>query len=274
MRYVELELECAQALNAVLPPLRDVLALARPDDEHVIICDRPDGATPRLSCVASGGAREIRLDAPGFLPRLLVDTDDARVLAIGRGENSGVLFDPTGRVLRRYNLGEGIVDATFDADGNIVVLRGQPPLLDRYGPDGDLVDDDAQLLRIQELTTQHEGSMLLIQRDGTLWLNLAERYDADGELIDAIEPAEVFSAGHVAADLLGWDGIVVLNEEGRVVAATAGGRRAVRVPEADVQRELGRGLSAAHDLLVTREERLWVLDTAGLKLLTFRILSE
>lgn len=275
MRFVELELESSRVLDFARPPLRGVYAVALPDPDHLVACDRPDGATPRLTCVTGKEAREIRLDAPGFLPRLLVDAPDARVLAIGRGENGGVLFDVDGRVARRFNFGEGVIDATYDQDGNIVVLRAQPPLLDRFGPDGDLVEGDPQIEDIQEHTSQREGSMLVIQRDGTLWLNLAEKYDARGELLGAIDPAEVFGPGRVAADLFGWDGILVLNEAGRLAALfTAQRRRTVRLPDEAIRSGLGRGLSAAKDVFVTREERMWLLDTEGMKLLVFRILSE
>jgi len=278
VRYIELELEETRPLEGVEPPLANVCAVACPDDRFVVLCDRPDGATPRLTRWSRGGPHELTLlDAPGFIPRILVDSEDAgRVLAVGRGENSGVLFDIIeGRVASRFNLGEGVVDATYDNEGNIVVLRAAPPLLDRYGPEGDLVERDRQIQRICEQTRVTEGTMLLIQRDGSVWLNLCEKFNADGELVGAIDPADVFGTGHVTADLIGWDGIVVLNEAGKLyVVERAGTRRAARLPAPDIERALGRPLTARLDLIVTRDEMLCVLATDVPRLLRFRILSE
>lgn len=275
MRFIELELEEVRDLGAVTPRLRVASAMACPDDDTLFVCDEPEEGRPRLLRWSRGRASEVRLDAPGFLPRFLVDAGDGCMLAIGRGENSGVLFDPRGRVMRRYNLGEGIVDASYDPDGNIVVLRAARPLLDRYGPDGDLSEDDEVLGRIQDASQIESGDLLLIQRDGTLWINLEEQYDAEGELVRRLDAEDEFGAGWISADLLGDHGIIALTESGRMIALSGQeAPRAVRIPDADVRREMNRDLTAASDLLVTRGERLWLLDPAGGRLLAFRILSE
>jgi hypothetical protein len=275
MRFIELELEEVRELGEVTPPLRAPGAMACPQDGTIFVCDQPGDGPPRLLRWTRGRPSEVSLDAPGFLPRFLVDAGDERVLAVGRGENSGVLFDLRGRVVQRYNLGEGIADATYDPDGNIVVLRGGRPLLDRYGPDGDLSEGDPQLERIAEQTSVESGDMLLIQRDAGLWLNLEELYDGEGEEVRRLDAEDVFGAGWVSADLLGDDGVIALTEDGRLVAVAArSAPREVRLPEDDLRRELGRGPSAATDLLVTRGERLLLLDPSQARLLAFRILSE
>lgn len=46
------------------------------------------------------------------------------------------------------------------------------------------------------------------------------------------------------------------------------------LPERAIEQAIGRKLNAETDLLVTRDELLKILDSAGKKLLTFRILSE
>ncbi len=265
MRYIEIELESVQPL----PALGEVSAAALPETGRIVACG---GEPARIWFVSEGQARALELDAPGFVPRFLVDAGEGRVLAVGDGENSGVLIDSRGRLQSRLNLGEGIVDACIDADGNILVLRGAAPLLDRYGPDGDLVEDDPQLARIQEETRQEDGEMLLVSRDAALWLNLAEIYDREGAPLGVVDPP---MEGRVAADLLGWDGIVTLDEEGTVRAMTSrGDRRKVRCPSEQVAAALGRPMSARTDVIVTREDHLWLLDARGGKLLAFRILSE
>ncbi len=267
MRYVEIELESARKLPLGIA----VSAIAMPAPDTLIVCS---GEPPRLLSLQGDRVRELNLDAPGFIPRFLVDADGGRVLAIGDGENSGVLFDATGALARRYNLGEGIVDAAYDPDGNIVVLRGAAPLLDRYGPDGDLVDSeqDAQIRNVHAQTQEEGGSMLLIGRDGSLWLNLREVFDTDG---DVLARWREVPEGRIAADLFGWDGVVILSESGVLQALTSKGEgREVRVPSAQIEKELGRGPSAASDIILTREERLFLIDTDGQRLLEFRILSE
>ncbi|MBI2932650.1 MAG: hypothetical protein HYY16_13460 [Planctomycetes bacterium] len=275
MRYIELELEAVGRLARVQPSLGTVLALAGPDETRLVVCDRPGDGGSRLTCFDADGSREIRLDVPGFRVRLLADADGGQMLAIGEGEEDGILFDATGRVLRRYGFGGGIVDACYDPDGNIVVLRSRPPLLDRYGPDGDRVEADPQLERIHESTAQHEGTMLVIQRDGTVWLNLAEAFDVKGGIVCSLDAERAFGAGRVCADLVGWDGILVLTEAGRLHALNSKGvRRTARLPDEAIRAHLGRGMSAVRDVFVTRDEKLRLVDTVGGAVLSFRILSE
>lgn len=281
MRFLELELDSDRALEGIDPPLKDVLAAAAPTEDDLFLLDRPDGAVTRLTRVRGESAPEaVGLPTSRFFPRLLADDGEGSVLAVGVGApHNALLLDAEGRERGRYDLGEEIADVAYDPDGNLVVLRmtrkGRRTLMDRYGPDGDRVVRDDQIERIAGHTEQTRGTMILVQRDGTVWLNLAEKYTVDGELLDAINPAEVFGPGRVSADLLGWDGIVVLTEKGRVAALLPKGqRRPIRIPEALVRSHLGRRLSAATDFLLTREDRLSVVTTDVPRVLRFRVLSE
>ena len=194
-------------------------------------------------------------------------------------EHNAVLMDLNGREIRRLDLGPGISDVCYDPDGNIVVLRAMrrapKSILDRYGPEGDHVVRDESIRRIMDHTTRTSGRMLLVQRDGTLWLDLAEKYDVDGALLDVIEPAELFGPGRISADRFGWDGVVVLSERGVLMALLPLGRKRVfRIPEPAVKQALGRPLSADYDLIATRDEHLVVLATDHPTLVGFRMLSE
>jgi hypothetical protein len=264
MRFIELDFEGSHALSGEVPEIR---AVAVPDERTLVLCS---AHPPYLWSATPAGTRPMDLDAPGFVPRLLVDADEGRVLAIGDGENSGVLLQPDGRVLRRFNLGEGIRDAALDPDGNIVVLRRAAPLLDRYGPEGDLEEDDPQLTHVHEQTVEEEGRMLLIARDGSLWLNLREVYNVDGEVL--LRWRDVPS-GRVSADLFGWSGTLVLDEDGALVVRTSEGESR-HVAAGPVEAALGRGATALRDVIITRDDRLWLVDTAGRRILSFRVMSE
>lgn len=280
MRYLELELEGMEILSGVQPPLQGVSSAALLEGGELVVLDRLEGTVPRILVVkfVTGRVAKIRPVAfdPAFAPRIVMEVDEGRGVAIGAGPGfNGILFDAEGRVVRRYDFGAGVADAATDPDGNIVVARSEPPLLDRYGLEGDCEEEDPSLGAIIGHTEQKSGSILMIQRDGALWLNLSEKYDADGALLDTLDPAALFGAGRVCGDRLGWDGIVVLSQDGRLTAMLPRGeRRPVRVPSDQVRQVLGRGLTAATDLLMTRGETLYIFDTAGLRLLTFRILSE
>ena len=278
VRYLELELESVRPLGGSSPPVRDPISFALPRERTAVICDRPAPDQVRLVRVAEGET-VLPLTA-GFQPRIVAEDGEGNVLAVGTGPGfDAALLAPDGRELRRFDLGPGIADICYDPDGNFVVLRairpGPRPLLDRYGPEGDRVERDESIRRVMDHTSRTSGRLLLIQRDGTLWLDLAEKYDVDGALLDVIEPSEVFGPGRIAADRFGWDGVVVLSERGALTALLPHGRRRIfRVPEAAVRAVLGRPLSAAHDLIATREERLVVLATDRPALLGFRMLSE
>jgi len=268
VRFIELELEA----STDLPPSRDIQSMASPGGRLVLL-DRPDGAMPRLRRF-DGAWSDIALE--GFLPRMLADSPDGGILAIGTGDNhSGALYGPSGGIVRRFRFGDGVTDVSFDPDGNIFVLRREAPLLLRFDPQGDRVLDDPAVEDIHDATQQKEGWMLLVQNDGAIWLNLSEKYDSDGKRLFSIDPAELFGPGRVAADVLGWDAILVLNETGAFTAVRKDGRhRSVRLPEAAIRRELGRPLTASFDLFTTKEERLTLVATDRNKALTFRILSE
>ncbi len=281
MRFLELELEDAGDLGGLDPAPAGWLAACTPSDDDLWILDRPDGARTRLIRYRAGSPPvEIPIETPDFTPRLIADDGEGRILLAGAGRpHNAVLFNSEGREVRRYDLGPEIADLAFDPDGNIVVLRasrkGRRGLLDRYGIEGDRVVRDGQLETIAGHSEQLRGSMVLVQRDGTLWLNLAEKYTADGELLDAIDPAEVFGPGRVSADLLGWDGLLVLTSKGRLAALLPRGeRRTVKLPAALVEAKLGRGLTAESDLVVTRGERGWILATDLNRRLSFRLLWE
>lgn len=278
VRYLELELESVRPLHGPGSTLRDPVSFALPTDDAVVICDRPSEGGFRLVRVAE---EEVLLPHPsGLHPRLVAEDGDGRILAVGTGSGfNAALLALDGRELRRYDLGEGIADVCYDPDGNILVLRsirrGPRPLLDRYGPEGDHVERDEQIRRIMDHTTRTTGRMLLVQSDGTVWLDLSEKYDVDGALLDVIEPAEVFGPGRVTADRFGWDGVAVLGERGNMTAFLPLGRRRVfRIPGAAVLEAIGRPLSAGTDLLATRGEKLAILATDRPALLTFRMLSE
>ncbi|MBI4564944.1 MAG: hypothetical protein HY716_09665 [Planctomycetes bacterium] len=280
MRFLELELESLRLLDEVDPPLHGILCFCAPTDQDVILCDRPAGASSRLTFVPGSGRPrtwDLNLD---FAPHLLADDDEGRVLAVGTGgECNAELLSLEGSILRRYGMGPAIADVAFDPDGNILALRAvrnaPHAWLDRYGPDGDRVERDAQITRIMGHTTQKVGVVLLIQNDGALWLNLTEKYDADGTLLDVIEPARDFGPGRVCADRFAWDGIVVLAERGDLTAVLPRGeKRRFHLPEQEIRSLLGRPLSASRDLIVSRGERLWVLVTDRPRLLSFRMLSE
>lgn len=230
--------------------------------------------------VKSAEAESVLPNPPDFFPRLVADDGEGRLLVVGTGPGkNAVLMDLEGRVIRTMDLGPAISDVCFDADGNIVVLRamrrGPKSLMDRYGPEGERVEKDEPIRRIMDHTMRTSGRMLLVQRDGTTWLDLSEKYDVDGALLDVIEPAEVFGPGRICADRFGWDGIVVLSEKGVLTALLPMGRkRLFRVPEAAVKQALGRGLTADLDLIATVDEHLVVLATDHPTLLGFRMLSE
>ena len=278
VRYLELELESYLPLGGIDPPVRHPLSFALPADGEVFLCDRPEGGSVRLVRVRQG-PEEVSL--PGdFHPRLVADDDEGRVLVAGLGrEHNALLLTTEGEVVRRYQLGDGIADLCYDQDGNLLVLRSirraGRPLLDRYGPEGDHVDKDEQIQRIMGHTSRAAGRMLVVQRDGTLWLDLAEKYDVDGALLDVVEPAEIFGPGRITADRFGWDGIVAMSERGTLTAMLPlGRRRSFRLPEEAVKAALGRPLSAEHDLLATRGERLVVVASDRPAVATFRMLSE
>jgi len=281
MRFLELDFESARTLEGADPPLQGLFSVASPTDDDLWTADRPDGAKVRILRWRTGAPpAEVTPGPANFFPRILADDGQGRVLIVGAGgPENAAMFEADGREARRFSLGEEIADLSFDPDGNLVVLRqarrGRRALLDRYGEEGDRVVRDPQIERIAGHTHLDRGAMLLIQRDGTLWMNLCEKYTADGELLDAIDPATTFGPGRVSADLLGWDGILVLSEKGVLTALLPRGvRRAVRVPEKIVQQHLGRGLNAALDLLVTRGEWMDVVATEQARRLRFRILSE
>jgi hypothetical protein len=270
VRFLELELERADDLSALR--LRDVLSFCAPTDAMTVVLDRPEGSAPRLTRLED----RVTIPLEGFHPRLLADTPDGDILAIGTApDHNGILFTPEGRVLHRYRFGDGIADIGYDPDGNIVVLRPVPPLLFRFGPDGERVLDDPAVEDIHDVTQQRDGFMLLIQNDGAVWLNLEEKYDHDGKLVATLDPAALFGAGRVGADLIGWEAIVVLNARGEMTALYgAGARRSVKLPDAAIRKALGRPLSADLDLFVTKGEKLILLATDRSMLLRFRILSE
>jgi len=279
VRYLELELEYARPLAGSSPPVRDPLSFALPADRIAVVCDRPEAVTFRL--VRVDGGETVLPHPPDLHPRLVAEDGEGKLLVVGAGSgDNAALLALDGRVIRRFDLGPGISDVCYDADGNIVVLRAirrgpKSPLMDRYGPEGDRVDGDESIRRIMDHTSRTSGRMLLIQRDGTVWLDMAEKYDVDGALLDVIEPAEIFGPGRISADRFGWDGVVVLSERGVLTALLPSGRKRIfRIPEAAVRDALGRPLSADHDLIATREEHLVVLATDHPTLLGFRMLSE
>jgi len=270
VRFLELELERVDDLSPLHP--RDVQSLCAPSDSITVLLDRPDGARPRLQRIEDGG----EIDLGGFVPRLLADSPDGAILAIGAGGDfNGLLLSTSGEQVSRYRFGDGIADLGFDPDGNIFVLRPTPPLLMRFGPEGDRVLDDPAVEDLHDATHQRDGWMLLIQNDGAIWLNLSEKFDHDGRLLAAVDPAALFGAGRVAADLIGWDGIVVLNARGEMTAVRGAGQtRAVRLPDGAIKKALGRTLTAELDLFVTKGEKLLLMATDRNALLRFRILSE
>ena len=278
VRYLELELESVRPLTGSSPLVRDPISFALPSDGVVVVCDRPESGVFRLVKIA---ASESGLQHPSDLhPRLVAEDGEGNLLVVGTGPGyNAALLGLDGKELHRFDLGPGISDVCYDPDGNIVVLRamrrGPKSILDRYGPEGDRVEKDESIRRIMDHTTRNSGRVLLIQRDGTLWLDLAEKYDVDGALLDVIEPAELFGPGRIAADRFGWDGVVVLSERGVLTALLPHGRKRVfRIPESAVTESLGRPLTADLDLIATRDEKLVVLATDHPKLLTFRMLSE
>ncbi|HZL70969.1 MAG TPA: hypothetical protein VFC86_00815 [Planctomycetota bacterium] len=230
--------------------------------------------------VKIGDGESVLPPAADFHPRLVAEDGEGNLLVVGTGpSHNAALLSLDGRELRRFDLGAGISDVCYDPDGNFVVLRAMrrapQSILDRYGPEGDRVEKDEAIRRIMDHTTRTSGRMLLIQRDGTLWLDMAEKYDVDGALLDVIEPVELFGPGRISADRFGWDGVVVLSERGVLTALLPHGRkRLFRLPEAAVIEALGRPLSSAHDLIATRDEKLVVLATDHPTLLGFRMLSE
>jgi hypothetical protein len=278
VRYLELELEFVRPLTGSAPPVRDPLSFALPADRVAVICDRPESGVFRLVRIDDG--ETILPPTPGLHPRLVAEDGDGNLLVVGTGpEHNAALIALDGREIRRFDLGPGISDVCYDADGNIVILRamrrGPKSLLDRYGPEGGRVERDEAIGRIMDHTTRTSGRMLLIQRDGTIWLDLAEKYDVDGALLDVIEPAELLGPGRMSADRFGWDGIVVLSERGVLMALLPMGRKRVfRIPEEAVKKALGRALTADTDLIATRDEHLVVLATDHPTLLGFRMLSE
>ncbi len=278
VRYLELELESVRPLAGSSPPVRDPLSFALPADRAAVVCDRPEPGAFRLVRV---GDEETVLPHPADLhPRLVAEDGEGNLLVVGAAPGyNAALLALDGREIRRLDLGPGVSDVCYDPDGNIVVLRAMRraprSLLDRFGPEGDHVEKDEAIGRIMDHTTRTSGRMVLIQRDGTLWIDLAEKYDVDGALLDVIEPAEVFGSGRISADRFGWDGVVVLSERGVLTALLPHGRkRLFRIPEPAVREALGRPLSAEHDLIATREEQLVVLATDHPTLLSFRMLSE
>jgi hypothetical protein len=278
VRYLELELEYVRPLTGSSPPVRDPLSFALPADRVAVVCDRPESALFRL--VRIGESEAILPHPANFHPRLVADDGEGNLLVVGAGPgHNAVLLGPDGGEVRRFDLGPGVSDVCYDPDGNLVVLRamrrGPKSILDRFGPEGDRVEKDESIRRIMDHTSRTSGRMLLIQRDGTVWLDLAEKYDVDGALLDVIEPAEVFGPGRISADRFGWDGVVVLSERGALTALLPHGRkREFRIPEKAVTETLGRPLSAEHDLIATREEHLVVLATDHPTLLGFRMLWE
>jgi len=278
VRYLELELESVRPLAGSSPPVRDPISFALPSDRVAVVCDRPESGAFRLVRIDDG---ETVLPHPADLhPRLVAEDGEGNLLVVGAGPGyNAVLLSLDGREIRRFDLGPGISDVCYDPDGNLVVLRairrGPRSILDRYGPEGDRVEKDESIRRIMDHTSRTSGRVLLIQRDGTLWLDVAEKYDVDGALLDVIEPAEMFGPGRIAADRFGWDGIVVLSERGVLTALLPLGRKRIfRIPEAAVRTALGRPLTAEHDLIATRDEKLVVLATDHPALLSFRMLSE
>lgn len=278
VRYLELELEYVRRLAGSSPPVLDPLSFALTADRTAVLCDRPESGVFRLVKV---GEKESVLPHPAhFHPRLVADDGEGNVLAVGTGpSHNAALLALDGREIRKLDLGPGISDVCYDPDGNLMVLRamrrGPRSLLDRYGPEGDRVERDEAIRRIMDHTTRTSGRMLLIQSDGTLWLDMAEKYDVDGALLDVIEPAELFGTGRISADKFGWDGVVVLSDRGVLTALLPHGRkRLFRVPEQTVKDALGRSLTAELDLIATREEHLVVLATDHPTLLGFRMLSE
>jgi hypothetical protein len=278
VRYLELELEYIRPLTGSAPPIHDPLSFALPADRTAVICDRPESGVFRLVKV---GETETVLPHPeSFHPRLVADDGEGNVLVVGTGPaHNAVLLGLDGRVIRTMDLGAGISDLCYDPDGNIVVLRamrrGPKGLMDRYGPEGDRSERDEALRRVLDHTTRTSGRMLLIQRDGTLWIDLSEKYDVDGALLDVIEPAELFGAGRISTDRFGWDGVVVLSGRGVLMALLPlGKKRLFRLPEKAIQDALGRPLTAEVDLIATRDEHLVVLATDRPTLLGFRMLWE
>ena len=278
VRYLELELEYVRPLAGSSPPIRDPISFALPADRVAVVCDRPESGVFRL--VRVGDSETVLPHPANFHPRMVAEDGEGNLLVIGTGpSHNAALLSLEGVEIRKFDLGAGISDVCYDPDGNFVVLRAMrrapQSILDRYGPEGDRVEKDEAVRRIMDHTTRTSGRMLLIQRDGTLWLDMAEKYDVDGALLDVIEPVEVFGPGRISADRFGWDGVVVLSERGVLTALLPHGRkRLFRVPEAAVLESLGRPLSAAHDLIATRDEHLVVLATDHPTLLGFRMLWE
>lgn len=270
MRFLELEFLESKDLSAL--KAAGIASFCTPRPDRAFLLDQgPDGQSRLLRF--DGEWSPVPME--GFFARLLVDADGGDVLVLGRGTNhNALLLDAQGRLKRTYRFGDGVADLTFDPDGNILVLRQQPPLLMRFGPDGDRVLSDPPVEAILEATKEKEAVMLLVQNDGAIWLNLSEKYDAEGKALLTLDPAAAFGAGRVSADLLGWDGIVVLNEAGALTAVRGGHLRPVRLPDAVIRKVLGRPLTASLDLFTTKEETLTLLATDRNLLLRFRILSE
>ncbi len=270
VRFLELEFLESKDLGAL--KAAGIASFCTPRPDRIFLLDRKPDGQPRLLRF-DGEWSPVPLE--GFHARLLVDADAGDVLVLGKGtHHNAVLLDPQGRLKRTYLFGDGVADLTFDPDGNILVLRQQPPLLMRFGPDGDRVLSDPPVEAILEATREKDAVMLLVQNDGSIWLNLAEKYDAEGKALLTLDAAAVFGAGRVSADLLGWDGIVVLGESGALTAVRGSHLRPVRLPDAVIRKVLGRPLTASLDLFTTKDEQLTLLATDRSLLLRFRILSE
>lgn len=209
---------------------------------------------------------------PGFRFHLLVEGPHQEILVLDeRGDTLAYGID--GALRRRLSLGVDIADAATD-DFGIFVLR-RSGRLDKFTFDGRPIADDTQIARVNATTRMQEGALLLVPYDGSLWLNLEEHFNDVGERGLHLDSASIFGEGRVAGDLLGDDAVLVLTEDGRMVAVDSSGRTCdVRLPDKRIRAVLARNLTAASDCLATRAERMTVLSTDLGALTTFEIFSE
>ncbi len=208
----------------------------------------------------------------GFEPGLLVEGPQQEILVLdGRGDT--LVYGIDGALRRRLSLGADIADAATD-DFGIFVLR-RSGHLDKFTFDGRPIADDTQILRVNATTRMQEGALLLVPYDGSLWLNLEEHFNDVGERGLHLDSASIFGEGRVAGDLLGDDAVLVLTEDGRMVAVDSSGRTCdVRLQAKRIRAALGRNLTAAYDCLATRAELVTVLSTDRCALTTFEVYSE
>lgn len=224
-----------------------------------------------LFVLERGGARPVALP-DGFEPCLLVDCPRQELLVVDPlGDTLALGLD--GSVRRRIALGSEIADAAADDFGVFVLRRSGH--LDKFDFEGRQLVDDPQVRRVNAASQSREGILLLVPYDGSVWLNLEEHFDDEGEPGLRVDPAALFGAGRVSGDLLGDDGVIVLTEEGRIVALDVRGRTCeAKTDRKRVRKALGRDLTASADCLATRGDRLTVLSTDKGAITTFGVYAE